>query len=177
MAVKQYSRISDVLVHILTVEPHSLDAACPLPSRPRSSIYQARQSSETSEQLSLRRFQAQHLSLKQYMSSGQRHLVPAAPEACQILRRTTTHFRCQQTQHNAGELLVTLLVFSFRMTQDFSMGERWSRFQVFFFFFYTGCRSCTKAACQEVPCHSAQVVEVIKVSHLRATAMKDPRAS
>lgn len=40
----------------------------------------------------------QQLSLKHRRLSGQWHLVPTAPEAYQILCKTTTHIRCQETR-------------------------------------------------------------------------------
>lgn len=93
-------------------------------------IYQAQQLSESSEHPLYKHFRVQQLSLKHCTSCGQRHLVPAAPEACQILRRTITQFRCQEAQHNAGEVLGILLITSLlhntgRLVRCLNMAKPW----------------------------------------------------
>ena len=60
------------------------------------------------------------LSLKYSMSSGQRHLVPAAPEASQILRMTTAHFQSPETQHNADERPCLLRVVALALSETFA---------------------------------------------------------
>jgi len=65
---------------------------------------------------------AQQLSLKHSTSSGQWHLVPAAPEACQFLP-----FRSQMTQQKAGKITIPIQVVALASSPGTAERAAWRR--------------------------------------------------